>query len=61
MLAGELLPLARLFDRTAVRLRRVGGWIKGRWSRSPATVKVLVVSICAAALRYGASFAIFGG
>jgi Putative transmembrane protein (PGPGW) len=61
MVAGELLIVARFFDRTEVRLRRMGGWIKGQWSRSPAAAKVLVVSICVAALGYGAYFLFFGG
>jgi hypothetical protein len=65
MLAGELLILARFFDRAEVRLRRLGGWIKSRWRRWPAAVKVLAVAICAAAFVYGAysflfSF-LFGG
>ena len=53
MLAGEFLPLARFFDRVEVTLRRLGGWIKGRWSDVPAVVKVLVTLVCAAALGYG--------
>jgi hypothetical protein len=54
MIAGELLILARFFDWAEVRLRRLGGWIKNRWRRWPAAVKVLVVSICVAGLGYGA-------
>jgi hypothetical protein len=54
MLAGEFLPLARLFDRLEVRLRMLGRWIKGRWSRLPAVLKVLVALVCVAALGYGA-------
>ncbi len=61
MLAGELLFLSRFFDRTEVGLRKVGGWIKGRWSRWSAAAKVLVVSICVAALGYGAYSLLFGG
>ncbi len=61
MLAGELLILARFFDRVDVRLRRLGGRIKSRWSRWPAAVKVLVVSVCAAAFVYGAYSLLFGG
>jgi hypothetical protein len=60
MVAGELLIVARFFDRTEVRFRRVGGWMKGRWSRWSAAAKVLVVSICVAALGYGAYFLFFG-
>jgi hypothetical protein len=59
MLSSELLILARFFDRRAVRLRRAGAWIRSRWSQWPAAVKVLVVSICAAALGYGAYFLLF--
>ncbi len=61
MLAGELLILARFFDRTEVRLRRLGGGIKSRWGRWPAAVRVLVVSVCAAAVVYGAFSLLFGG
>ena len=61
MLASELLILARFFDRAEVRLRKLGGWIKSRWSRWPAAVKVLVVSVCAAAFVYGAYSLLFGG
>jgi hypothetical protein len=61
MLAGELLILARFFDRVEVRLRRLGGWSKNQWSRWPGAVKVLAVSICAAALVYGAYSFLFGG
>ena len=59
MLAGELLFLARFFDRVEVRLRRLGGWIKSRWSHWPTAVKVLVVSTCVAALGYGAYSLLF--
>ena len=52
MLSGELLPLARLFDRLDVRLRRLGRWVSERWTW-PTPVEVLVVLACAAALGYG--------
>ena len=61
LLAGDFLPLACFFDRLEVRLRRLGGWIKGRWSRLPAVVKVLVILTCVAALGYGAYYLLFGG
>jgi len=61
MLAGEVLLLARFFDRLDVRLRSLGRWIKGRWSSLPAVVKVLVALTCVAALGYGAYFILFGG
>jgi hypothetical protein len=53
MLAGESIPLARLFDRLDVRQRRLKQWIKGRWSRLPAVVKILVILICVGALGCG--------
>jgi hypothetical protein len=59
MLAGEFLPLARFLDRSEVRLRKLGRWIKGLWVGSPAVVKVLVVLIFVAALGYGAYYLIF--
>jgi hypothetical protein len=61
MLAGEFLPLARFFDRLDVRLRKLARWIKGRWSRLPASVKRLVVLTCVAVLGYGAYHLLFGG
>jgi hypothetical protein len=60
MLAGELLPLARFFDRADVKLRKLGRWTKGRWSGLPAVVKSLVVLACVAALGYGAYYLLFG-
>ena len=53
MLAGEWLPLARLFDRTEVRLRGLGRWIKAGWTRSSVAVRTLVVLILLAAFGYG--------
>jgi hypothetical protein len=53
MLAGEWLPLARLFDRTEVRLRGLGRWIKAGWTRSSVAVRTLVVLILLAAFEYG--------
>lgn len=61
MLAGEFLPLARLFDRLEVRLRKLGRWTKGKWSCLPTIVKALVVLVCVAALGYGAYYLLFGG
>ncbi len=61
MLAGEFLPLARFFDRVEVRLRELGRWVKGRWNRLPAVVKISVVMVCVAALGYGAFYILFGG
>ncbi len=53
MLAGEFIPLARFFDRLDVRQRRLKQWIKGRWSRLPAVVNILVILICVGALGCG--------
>ena len=47
LLAGEFLSLTRFFDRLEVRLKRLGWWIKARWSTS---AKVWVVLVCVAAL-----------
>jgi hypothetical protein len=41
MLAGELLPLTRFFDRAEVRLRGLGRWIRGLWTNPSAVVRVL--------------------
>jgi Putative transmembrane protein (PGPGW) len=61
MLAGEFLPLARFFDRAEVRLRELGRWVRDRWSRLPAVVKVSIISASVAALGYGAYYLVFGG
>jgi hypothetical protein len=61
MLSSELLPLARFFDRVEVRLKKLGRWIKGRWSRLPAIPKVLAVLVCVTVLGYGAYYLFFGG
>ena len=60
MLAGELLPLARFFARLEVRLRRLGGGIKGRWTGLPAVVKILLVFTFVAALGYVPYYLFFG-
>jgi hypothetical protein len=61
MLAGEFLPLARFFDWVGVRLSKLGGWVKSRWSRLPTIVKGLVILLCVAALGYGACYLLLGG
>ncbi len=61
LLAGEFIPLARLFDRLDVRQRRLKQWIKDRWSRLPAVVKILVILICVGALGCGTYFLISSG
>ena len=50
MLASESLSLARIFDRLEVRLRKLGLWIKARWSTS---AKVWVALVCVTALGFG--------
>jgi hypothetical protein len=55
MLAGEFLPLARLFDRAEVSLRRGGRWIRDLWAgASPVARALAVVAIpaCIGALAY---------
>ena len=61
MLAGEFLPLARFFDRLAVRLRKLGRWIKECWNVSPTPVKVVVILACAVALGCGIHYLVSGG
>jgi hypothetical protein len=43
MLAGELLPIARFFDRLEVRLRELGRWIKVSWINSSTVIRVLII------------------
>lgn len=55
MLAGEFLPLARLFDRMGVRLGRLWRWIKGVWRTSSAVLRGQIIAlflVCIAALLY---------
>jgi hypothetical protein len=55
MLAGEFLPLARLFDRAEVRLRELVRHTKAFWTRSPTAARVLIImaiAACIAALAY---------
>jgi hypothetical protein len=53
MLAGEFIPLTRFFDWLEVRQSKLKRWIKDRWSRLPAVVKILVILICVGALGCG--------
>lgn len=53
LLAGEVLSLARLFDRAGVKMERLGRWIRGAWRTSPAALKVMVVLVCASLLVDG--------
>ena len=55
MLAGELLLLARFFDRAEVRLRKLGRWIKNAWNSSSGAVRaltILAILLCAVATGY---------
>jgi hypothetical protein len=55
MLAGEFLPLARLFDRAEVRLRELARRVKALWIGSPyaaRTLVILVIPVCIATLTY---------
>jgi hypothetical protein len=61
MVAGELLVMARLFDRMEVRLRKVARWTKETWARSPSAVKVGVVLGAAGVLFYGIYRLFFSG
>ena len=59
MLSGELLPLARFFDRLEVSLRRLGRWVKSSWAGLPAVAKILLVLTGVAALGYAAYYLFF--
>jgi hypothetical protein len=61
MVAGELLVMARLFDRVEVRLRKAARWAKDAWARLPGAARALVVLGAAAALLYGIYGLFFGG
>lgn len=55
MLDGEFLPLALLLDRTEVRLRELGRWIRSVWKKSSTRVRTLIILtilLCIAALGY---------
>jgi hypothetical protein len=55
MVAGELQLLARFFDRSEVRLRNLGRWIKNAWNSSSGVVRVLTILailLCLAAIEY---------
>jgi hypothetical protein len=60
MLAGEVQPLARFFDRLEVRLRKMAWWVKRRWSILPSLAKVWVALACATALGYRMHYLLFG-
>jgi uncharacterized protein (TIGR02611 family) len=63
ILAGELLPAARLLDWSEIRLRQLGRFVRAVW-RTGATGKVAVVvvaTILAAALLYVLYVLLFAG
>jgi hypothetical protein len=55
------LPLARLFDRLDVRLRRLGRAIKSLWTGLPAIIRSLVILTFVAVVGYVAYYLFFGG
>ena len=64
MIAGELLPVTRFLDWCEVRLRklaRLGGNIWTGATPVGRTLIVLLISVCVAALVYGAYSLLFGG
>ncbi len=60
MVAGELLVMARLFDRVEVRLRKAARWAKGTWACTPMAARALVLLRAAAALLHAAHRLFFG-
>ena len=63
LISGEYLPLARLFDRLEVWLRRLGRRLKGIFAgASPAErgLMLLAALACVVAVGYAAYYAIFG-
>jgi len=63
ILAGEVLPAARLLDWAEVRLRSFARFVRELW-RASVVGKisiVLVSAICAAALLYATYLLLFGG
>jgi len=61
MLAGEFIRFVRFFDRLDVSQRKLKWWIKNRWSRLPAVVKVLMILICVGPLGCGTHSLISSG
>lgn len=64
LIAGEVRSIARFMDRAEVKLRVLGRWGAGVWTRSPTVAKVsicLAILLCIAALGYGAYYLFFGG
>ncbi len=60
MVAGELLVMARHFDRMEVRLRKAARRAKGMWARVPVAARFSVLLGAAAALVYGIYRLFFG-
>ena len=61
MVAGELLVMARFFDRMEVWFRKVARWAKDTWRRSPSASKVAVLLGAAGVLFYGVYRLFFNG
>src|SRR3712207_6800462 len=61
MVAGELLVMARLFDRMEVRLRKVARRVKDTWARSPNATKIPVILGAAGVVFYGIYRLFFSG
>jgi hypothetical protein len=63
LIAGEFLPLARLFDRAEVSLRKLFRLLEHLWTNASPAARLLVVIAtlaCIAALAYAAYYLFFG-
>ena len=63
LIAGEFLPLARLFDRAEVSLRKLFRLLERLWTNASPAARFLVVIAtlgCIAALAYAAYYLFFG-
>jgi hypothetical protein len=61
MVAGELLVMARLFDRMEVRLKKVARRVKDTWARSSNATKIPVILGAAGVVFYGIYRLFFSG
>ena len=64
LISGEFRPIARFMDWSEVKLRVLGRWGAGVWTRSHTVAKVsicLAVLLCVTALGYAAYYLFFGG
>lgn len=63
LIAGEVRSFARFMDRAEVKLRMLGRWCAGVWTKSHTVAKVsicLAGLLCVAALGYAAYYLFFG-